>query len=252
MKDRNMRGNRALFRFYEELNDFLPEYYRKHRFQYRFDGNPGVKDAIEAIGVPHSEVDLVIVDGESVDFRYRLQDGDDVAVYPVFESLDISPIVRLRPKALRVTRFVLDVHLGKLARRLRMLGFDCLYRNDYEDMQIVAISARERRIILTRDRPLLFHGMVTHGYWVRSTDPKQQLREIVERFDLAGTIAAFSRCPACNGILECVAKADIEHRLLPKTKRHFDDFKRCRECGKIYWRGSHYERLLSNISKLIS
>src|SRR5690349_10869612 len=139
-------------RFYEELNDFLPEERRKRDFEIQIDRSRSVKDAIESAGVPHTEVDLVIVDGRSVDFGHLLRGGERVAVYPMFEALDITPLVRLRPRALRDPRFVADTHLGKLARHLRMAGFDTLYGNDWDDDRIAAIARAERRTILTRDR----------------------------------------------------------------------------------------------------
>jgi uncharacterized protein len=143
----------AFFRFYEELNDFLPEDRRKRDFSLNFDGRPTVKHLIESIGVPHTEIDLILVNGVSVDFKHHVSDQDRVAVYPVFESFDISPLVRLRPYPLRKPVFILDVHLGKLARKLRLLGFDTLYRNDYEDSEIVAIAVAAHRIVLTRRYP---------------------------------------------------------------------------------------------------
>ncbi|MEJ2722847.1 MAG: Mut7-C RNAse domain-containing protein, partial [bacterium] len=151
----------ARFRFYEELNDFLPADRKKVGFTYRFSGTPAVKDAIEAIGVPHTEIELIIANGTSVGLDYRLRDGDFVAVYPVFEGIDVTPIVRLREGPLRRVAFILDVHLGKLARRLRMLGFDTLYRNDYRDSDIVRLAALENRIVLTRDTGILKTGSVT-------------------------------------------------------------------------------------------
>lgn len=156
--------------------------------------------------MPHIEVDLVLVDGESVDFTRRLTGGERVAVYPVFERLDITPVTRLRARPLRWTRFVLDVHLGKLARYLRLLGFDTLYRTDYDDATIIRLSLDEQRIILTRDRGVLKHTAVTHGYWVRSTVPRQQLSEIMRVFDLVGDTRPFTRCMLCNGELQRVAK----------------------------------------------
>lgn len=237
-------ANRAEFRFYEELNDFLPQDHRKLTIEYRFDGNPGIKDPIEALGVPHSEVDLLVVNGRSVGFDYQLKGGDRVAVYPCFEALDISPVVKLRDAPLRRTSFVLDVHLGKLAKLLRLLGFDTLYRNDYDDPEIVEIAVAEHRIILTRDRRLLFSRKVTHGYFVRSTNSMQQAREIVARLDLAWNIAPFTRCIACNGLVEPVAKEAILPELQPLTIKYYDTFTRCRECRRIYWKGSHYDRLL--------
>ena len=245
-----MSGSVASFRFYEELNDFLAVDRRKRTFEYLFNGKPAIKDSIEALGVPHSEVDLILANGESVGFQYRLQDGDRIAVYPVFEALDISPIIRLREKPLRQSRFVLDVHLGKLARLLRMLGFDVCYRNDYTDRQIITIAIDDGRIILTRDRRLLFAKAVTRGYWVRSTEPESQCRELLERFDLYSQIKPFSRCMLCNGAIEPVDKSRIIDRLEPGTKRHFDTFYCCGQCGKVYWKGSHFDRMVQTLARL--
>ena len=174
----------AEFRFYEELNDFLPLTRRKVDFSCEFAGTPAVVDLVEAIGVPHTEVDLILVDGASVGFGHRLCGGERVAVYPVFELLDISPLNHLRPEPLRELRFVLDVHLGRLARYLRLLGFDVLYETDYEDAQIAAISCAEGRIVLTRDKGLLKRGAVQRGYWLRKTAPREQLAEVVQVLDL--------------------------------------------------------------------
>lgn len=242
----------AEFRFYEELNDFLPPEKRKRSFRYSFRGTPSVKDAIEALGVPHTEVDLILVNGESVGFDYLLKGGERVAVYPAFESLDISSLTRLRPQPLRRPRFVLDVHLGKLARLLRMLGFDTLYRNDYSDPEIIYISLREKRIILTRDRALLKHRAITHGYWVRSTHPREQLQEVLHRFDLFSRIRPFHRCMVCNGLIEEVSKSEVLDQLEPKTRRYYDEFYRCTGCGKIYWKGSHYTGMVEYIGKYLS
>ncbi|MEK7405630.1 MAG: Mut7-C RNAse domain-containing protein, partial [Acidobacteriota bacterium] len=147
--------NVAHFRFYGELNDFLSPERRMTAFPHSFELPAPVKDMIEGLGVPHTEVDLILANGESVDFSYVVRDGDRISVYPVFESLDITPLLRLRERPLRQPRFVLDAHLGKLAAYLRMLGFDTLYRNDYQDPELVALAARDKRILLTRDVGLL-------------------------------------------------------------------------------------------------
>jgi uncharacterized protein with PIN domain len=229
----------AEFRFYEELNDFLPKPLRKRSFPARFRGSPAIKDTIEAQGVPHTEVDLILVNGESVGFGHRLRPGDRAAVYPVFESLDITPLLRLRERPLRRPAFVVDANLGKLSRRLRMLGFDTLYDRRYHDAEITDISARENRIVLTRDRRLLFAKRITHGYWVRSVAPDEQVREVLRRLDLSRDIRPLHRCIACNGILQPVAKEDILDHLEPKTRLYYDRFLRCGGCGRIYWEGSH-------------
>jgi uncharacterized protein with PIN domain len=244
--------SQAEFRFYEELNDFLAPVLRKRAFSYAFNGTPSVKDAIEAIGVPHTEVDLVLVDGKSVDFTRRLAGGERVAVYPVFERLDISQVTRLRARPLRVTRFVLDVHLGKLARYLRLLGFDTCYRNDYDDDAIIGLARGESRIILTRDKGLLKHGAVTHGYWVRATVPRQQLAEIVRVFDLIGSARPFSRCIRCNGELQRVPKCSVADRLPPRVRAHFEEFVQCPLCAAVYWPGSHYDRMRKMIGELFA
>jgi len=199
----------ATFRFYAELNDFLPRERRQRPFRHRFRGSPAVKDVIEALGVPHTEVDLILINGSSSNFETPLDDGDYVAVYPVFESLDISSLTRVRQHPLRQTRFILDVHLGRLARLLRLLGFDTRYCNTYTDPEIVAIARREHRIILTRDTNLLKRRTVTHGYWVRATDPIDQAREVLQRFDLREQVLPFSRCLRCNGRLQPVDKEEI-------------------------------------------
>lgn len=239
-----MGKKHAQFRFYEELNDFLPEERRKRSFDYAFWGTPMVKDAIEAQGVPHVEVELIVVNGESVGFDYRLCHGDRVAVYPMFESIDITPVLRLRPRPLRRTRFVLDVHLGKLARRLRILGFDCAYRNDYSDAEIIKISLSAKRIILTRDRGILRDGRVTHGYWVRADDADDQVLEVLRHFQLEKEIAPFKRCPECNGLVAEVEKTAILDLLEPGTIANFEEFHQCVQCDKIYWKGSHYDSIM--------
>lgn len=245
-----MYRKQATFRFYEELNDFLPHAKVKVAFAYPFNGSPSVKDAVEALGVPHVEVDLILVNGQSVDFAYRLQHGDYVSVYPTFETLDISGITLLRERPLRHTKFILDVHLGKLAKYLRMLGFDTLYRNDYGDEEIIRIALAQHRIILTHDVGLLMVKTVTHGYWVRSQKPREQVREVMARFELYRQIDPFNRCIRCNGMLMEVPKASILDRLEPLTIKCFNKFYRCQGCGNIYWEGSHYERMLHLIKTL--
>jgi len=234
---------RVKIRFYEELNDFLPPARRKVAFEHAFNRSGSIKDMIEALGVPHTEVDLILVNGRSVDFDYLIRDGDRISVYPMFESMDIAPVTRLRPAPLRTTRFVLDTHLGRLAAYLRLFGFDTLYRNDYDDPTLAAISAAERRILLTRDRQLLMRKQVTRGYFVRETQPRQQLIEILRRFDLRATQRPFTRCMHCNGEISAVSKDKVRARLLPRTERWYQEFWRCGQCGKIYWKGTHFRHL---------
>lgn len=234
----------ASLRFYAELKDFLPEDLQSGEVLRSFDVPGSVKDMIEACGVPHTEVDLILANSCSVDFSYLVEDGDRISVFPRFESFDISPILEVRPQALREMRFVADNHLGRLTRFLRLLGLDTRYDQEWSDPELVQISTSEHRILLTRDVELLKHRSITHGYSVRATDPREQLTEVVRRFHLSGGIEPFSRCMACNGVLAPVAKDDIAHRLPPETRAHVDDFAACTTCDKIYWEGAHHPELL--------
>jgi uncharacterized protein with PIN domain len=234
---------RAELRFYAELRDFLAPAHRDGHVSHAFREPGSVKDVIESHGVPHTEVELVLVNGRSVGFDHQVRDNDHISVYPVFESIDVAPLVRVRPRPLRETRFVLDVHLGTLTRRLRLLGLDCHYDRDATDDELVAISTGQGRILLTRDLGLLKRKAITHGTFVRATDAAAQVLEIVRRFQLTDSLSPFSRCPACNGALEEVAKAEVEADLPPMTRQLYDDFRRCRDCRKPYWRGAHHARL---------
>ncbi len=233
----------ATFRFYAELNDFLPPARRRMEFAHAFHEPVSIKDVIESLGVPHTEVDLILINGSPVDFGHPVRDGDGISVYPVFESLDIHPLLRLRPEPLRRPAFVLDGHLGRLAAYLRLLGFDTLYRNDFDDGEIARISAGEQRILLTRDRGLLKRSVVTRGYCLRAVLPREQIREVVARFDLAQSAVPFRRCLACNALLQPVEKQAILERLPAGTREGCDEFHQCQGCGKIYWPGSHFARL---------
>lgn len=241
----------AEVRFYAELNDFLEPWRRSRTTSYGFDVSGSVKDLIEALGVPHTEVDLILANGESVDFSYRVKNGDRISVYPQFEAMDISPLVRMRPQPLRDLRFVADTHLGRLAAYLRMVGFDTVYRRDYGDRELAKISANEKRILLTRDRGLLKRNIVIRGYYVRATNPRGQLAEVLQRFDLAGLIAPFQRCVHCNELLQPTRKELISDRLQPETKQYFEEFCTCPDCQRIYWKGSHYRRMQRLIESII-
>ena len=233
----------ARFRFYAELNDYLPLVQRFKPTVHRFIGTPSVKDMIEAQQVPHTEVDLILVNGNSVNFAHRLKGEEKVSVYPVFERLDLKGLQRLRPKPLRQTRFIADVHLGKLARYLRILGFDTLYRNDYSDHEIVDIALKEHRIILTRDLGILKYHQVTHGYWPRNTQPRLQLKELIETLQLDKQFKPFTRCSTCNDRLMSVPAEQVQHHLQEQTRLYYTEFYQCRGCRQVYWKGSHYYRL---------
>lgn len=243
-------NKKVTFRFYEELNDFLPKENKKKRFTHNYIDKTSVKDVVESLGVPHTEVDLILVNGKSVGFDYLINNRDDVSVYPVFESLDISGVQHLRPKPLRKPKFVADVHLGRLTKYLRMMGFDVFYRNNLKDDEIVNMSLKERRAILTKDRGILKRNEVTHGYWVRSTKVNDQAFEILKRFDLKNQINEFSRCIECNQLLKPVLKEKILNELPVKVVQSQNKFYRCPSCNKIFWKGTHYQKMLSFIQSV--
>ena len=233
----------ATFRFYEELNDFIAPDNRKREFTCPCARAATTKHMIEALGVPHTEVELILVNGESADFNRILQDGDRVAVYPRFEAMDVTPLLRVRENPLRDTRFVADAHLGGLAHMLRMLGYDTLYDNHFHDDDIVAISGQDGRIVLTRDRELLKRKTVTHGCFVHALKSEQQLREIVERLDLARSAKPFTLCLHCNAPLRPVDKASVFDRLPPRVQENYERFSTCDVCGRVFWEGSHWRNM---------
>jgi uncharacterized protein with PIN domain len=239
-------------RAYAELNDFLPPAARGTTVRRPFRSHQTVKDVIEAFGIPHTEVDLILVDGESVGFSHRPHPGARLAVFPVFESLDIAPVGRLRPAPLRDPRFVVDVNLGRLARLLRLLGFCVRFDPALDDEALADVSAAEHRIVLTRDRRLLTRRTVTHGLYVRADRPDEQVVEVLRRLDLGRRLAPFTRCLRCGGPLSPVEKAAVLDRLEPLTRRHYDEFARCDECGQVYWQGSHHRRLEQLVATIVS
>ncbi len=234
---------RARVRFYAELNDFLEPAARGGAVVHSFSGRPAVKDMIESLGVPHTEVDLIVIAGEAVPFEYQVEDGDRISVYPTFRRLEPGADQRLQPVPLPEPRFILDIHLGQLTNYLRMLGFDCLYRNDFADEELAELSWQEDRILLTRDRELLKRGRVRRGYYLRSTVPREQVVEVGRRFRLLEASEPFRRCIRCNGLLKSVDRDDVEGEIPPDAGRHYRHFRRCPTCHKVYWDGSHVERM---------
>ncbi|MCX7797204.1 MAG: Mut7-C ubiquitin/RNAse domain-containing protein [Melioribacter sp.] len=233
----------AFFRFYEELNDFLPECKRKKQFTHFFTGQPSVKDMIESLGVPHTEVDLILVNGKSVNFSYKVKDKDIISVYPEFESIDISSIQKLRPKPLRKPKFICDVHLGKLARNMRMLGYDVFYNNSLKDNEIVEISKKEKRTILTRDLGILKRSDVTRGYFVRENNPKKQIIEVIIRFDLLNLMKPLTLCLECGSKLKKIAKEKIINIVPEKVKQTQNNFFICTNCNQLFWEGTHFKKM---------
>jgi uncharacterized protein len=237
-------------RAYAELNDFLASESRGRTVRRPFRSHQTVKDVLEAMGIPHTEIELVLVNGDPQAFSHRPATGDRIAAYPMFEAFDIGSTARLRPTPLRDPRFVVDVNLGRLARLLRVLGFDVWWSSDADDQSLADISLEQQRILLTRDRGLLKRRAITHGLFVRSQQPEQQTLEVIRRLDLSERLAPLTRCVRCNGMLATVSKGEVLDQLEPLTRRHYDEFSRCADCGRIYWAGSHHPRLLSLVDRL--
>lgn len=237
-------------RAYAELNDFLAPESRNITVRRPFREHQTVKDVLEAMGIPHTEVDLILVNGDPEGFSHRPTVGDRIAAYPMFEALDIGSTARLRPTPLRDPRFVVDVNLGRLARLLRILGFDVWWSSDADDQTLADISVDQNRILLTRDRGLLKRRAITHGLFVHSDQAEQQTLEVMQRLDLSKLLAPLTRCLRCNGKLTAVTKDEVIDHVEPLTRRYYDDFRRCAECGRIYWPGSHHARLVGLVERL--
>jgi len=231
----------AVFYFHNELNDLLKSGQKISSFPSCFKGRQSVKHLIESLGVPHTEVGLILVAGQPQDHSYIVQDGDQVQVYPVSGIDENSPV-----------QFVLDNHLGKLAAYMRLSGLDTWYRNDYDDEQLAKITSQEGRVLLTRDIRLLMRRVINYGYWVRNKDPQRQLVEVLQRYHLFANISPFKRCLHCNGVLQVVEKEEIAHRLQPLTKQYYFEFKICPDCKQIYWKGSHYDRMAAFIEQVLN
>jgi len=229
----------AYFEFLDGLDYFLRREQKKQAVAVRFQGRQTLKHLIESLGVPHTEVGMILVNGQQAELGHIAEDGARVSVHAAPRGLTIPP------------RFLLDNHLGRLAAYLRMLGFDCLYQNDFQDNEMARILSGEERVLLTRDRRLLMRKVVMYGYCLRSLQPLEQLREVVERFDLKDKITPFQRCLRCNTPLQAISKEAILERLQPLTQKYFDEFHLCPHCQQIYWKGSHYERMRQRIAELV-
>lgn len=238
------------FQFFGELKDHLPRELRNVEVRKDFLLPGSAKDVIESLGVPHTEVDAVTVNGESVDWSRLIVDGDRVSVYPVGYATGLQPVLHLMPEIAGEPRFVADVHLGRLAGYLRMLGFDTAYSNSATDPELVSIAVEEQRVLLTRDRELLKHGSLERGYWLRETAPRRQVEEVVRRFRLAERIRPLTRCIVCNGLLRSRAKGEVGEKVPPRVLEWCKDFRQCEVCGRVYWEGSHAEKMRTWVREL--
>lgn len=207
-----------------------------------------VKDVIESCGVPHPEVDLIVVNGEPVDFGYGLTGDAEIEIYP--PGIQYLQYRQKRLQADTMEGFVADGHLGKLTRNFRLLGFDVAYDPRADDRQLLDVMDSENRALLTRDRRLLMHAVVRTGYCPRSQDPDEQTVEVIRRFNLPGRISPFTRCLRCNAPLQEITKANIIEELEPLTRIYYEQFRRCTGCGQIYWPGSHFLKLQKRLEKI--
>lgn len=237
-------------RCYAELNDHLPPAQRQRENAVALNSRATVAELLRDRRFPSEAIELVLVNGASCGFSQVLRDGDRVSLYPVFEALDVTSLLRLRSRPLRKVLFVADAHLGRLARYLRLVGFDTLYENDPGDTALVEIAAAQGRILLSRDRALLARPRITHGLWVPQTAPREQLTWLVERLDLNCLFRPFTRCMGCNGLLSAVDKDDLKELVPQRVLALHDAFWRCGHCAQIYWRGTHYERLRAFVERL--
>ena len=237
-KEYNVGMSAANFFFHGRLNDFLHRDQRERQIPVDFLGRQSVKHLAESLGVPHPEIGRIQVNGRDETMGRITQDGDQVEIYPIENRRLVEP------------RFLLDCHLGRLTAHLRMLGFDCIYQNHFDDPVMADIVQREERILLTRDRHLLMRKIILHGYCLRSLDSFEQLAEVIHRFELIDQIRPFHRCLRCNHPLEAVTKKTVLNRLKPLTKQYFDEFHICPACEQIYWKGSHYEQMRSLIDQI--
>ncbi|WP_242928797.1 Mut7-C ubiquitin/RNAse domain-containing protein [Pontibacter vulgaris] len=233
----------AKFFFHGRLNDFLPKLRKNEWLAYNFDGAPAVKDAMEAIGVPHPEIGNILINGAAAGFMHPLQTGVEVEVFPAVCATTSPGKIPTDAELLDPVKFILDVHLGKLAKLLRMAGFDTLYETSYDDKVIAQIARADNRIVLTRDVGLLKHKAIQQGYWLRSQHGNEQLTEVIKRYGLQKAVQPFKRCLVCNGLIRQVEKETVQEQLPPKTKLYFSEFYQCTCCNKVYWKGSHYERM---------
>jgi len=236
--------------FRGDLEFFLGPKFRNETVERRLSERTSIKDVIESCGIPHPEVNAILVNGHSVAFDHTLVSDAEVEVLPVVDRDTRRTEQHLQSAG--INRFVADGHLGKLTRNLRLLGFDVAYETRADDRELLDVMARENRALLTRDRRLLMHSIVRHGYYPRSQNAVEQTVEVLRRFELVKMITPFTRCLRCNAQLEDAAKADVVEQLEPLTKKYYDKFRRCPACKQIYWSGSHFARMQKRIEDIRS
>jgi uncharacterized protein len=242
----------VFIRCYAELNDFLSPNRGFVTFPLSFPPNTLLEDIANTIGIPSNLIDLILVNNKPVDLSYHLEENDRIAFYPVFETFDISSVTKVRDHPLRQPKFILDVHLGKLANHLRLLGFDTLYQNNWTKESLVTISRNENRILLSRSKPLLNIESLTRTYLIKNIEPRFQLFEVLERFDLYSLASPFTRCIECNSKLQLVEKEAILPRIPQKVKDWCNEYQSCSSCDRIYWKGSHYQHMNTFVQSILN
>jgi uncharacterized protein with PIN domain len=243
---------KASISFRNDLNDLLHRRNKSGEVNISFKGDQSIKHIIESLGVPHTEIGLIETNQQFVDFNYLVRTGDVIIVHPATPENDSLSGLFDKGKLTIEPRFILDNHLGKLATYLRILGFDAVYRNDYQDDELAQTTVELNRILLSRDHQLLMRKSIRYGYLIRSRNPENQVAEIIRRFNLSKQVTPFHRCLRCNTLLEAVEKQSILHLLEPKTKKYYQEFHICPNCKRVYWKGSHYERMDKLIKGLVS
>ena len=241
----------ATFHFHGAVNYFLPRNRRNITFEHAIERKASIKDMLESLGPPHTEIELIVVNGVSVDFEHTIEAGTHVDIYDSLDALELPQKQRLRPPYQGKPSFVLDTHLGRLASYLRMMGFDTLYRNDYPDDELAYVSNSENRILLTRDVGLLKRSLVIYGHYMREIKPKKRIIEVIRKYDLLEQATPFKHCLKCNGGLHEVDKDVISNQLEHQTAQYYDVFYQCDVCGKVYWKGSHYTKMQAFIENVM-
>jgi len=247
-----MLKHQAFFYFFGSLNDFLPEEKKGQKFVYHFKGIASVKNLIEAIGVPHSEIRKITNNNRKKFFNYTVKDNDLIRIYPYNYGIN-KFILSLSSVFINCKiKFIIDVHLGKLGKYLKICGFDVLYNWKWDDNDIIKYANRDNRIILTHDAGLLKNKKVNKGYWTRSQNPDEQIVEVIDRYHLSGKIKPLKRCLHCNNLLVKTSKTEIKNKVPFMIFNKYRQFLCCHKCDNIYWKGPHYDSMKAFIKKIKS
>ena len=225
------------------------KYGETHSIFYPITRRTSIKDIIESIGIPHTEIGKIYTDQEEIDFGFIPEASTTVNIVEITPPFDVTRPSLLRPIPLPKILFIADLNVSKLATLLRMLGINVEIAYDLSDKEIASIAHEQKRIVLSKDLGLLKHRKITHGRYVRSVYPEDQLQEIIHFFNLKPHLQPFSRCLKCNNPLMFVEKEEIVSRLQPKTRLYFNHFKICTKCDKIYWKGSHHDGMVKKIQQ---